>query len=68
MISSVCWVPKGAAKTTPIAAEPTEEELEAMKAAALKAQESRGEGDDDSRSAFLTLQSADVYLSQSGVA
>ncbi|GAQ88972.1 hypothetical protein KFL_004750010 [Klebsormidium nitens] len=48
MISSVCWVPKGAAKTTPITVDPTEEELEAMKAAALKAQETRGEGDEDS--------------------
>lgn len=42
MISSVCWVPRGAAKKTPEVAELTEEELAAMKAAA-------GDDGDDGR-------------------
>jgi periodic tryptophan protein 1 len=64
MISSICWVPKGAARATPIVAEPTEEELEAMKAAALRAQESRGgAGEEDSRLApSLTLHPMDSAL------
>ena len=37
MISALCWVPKGAAKAMPDVAEPSPEELEAMKAQAEQA-------------------------------
>lgn len=37
MISSVAWVPKGAAKKTPESIEFTEEELTALQAEATKA-------------------------------
>lgn len=69
MISSICWAPKGAARATPIVAEPTEEELEAMKAAALRAQESRGgAGEEDSRLApSLALHPIDSALLVQGI-
>ncbi|GLC43281.1 hypothetical protein PLESTB_001490200 [Pleodorina starrii] len=43
MISAVSWIPKGVAKAVPTIAQPTEEELEAMRAQL----EAEGDGDDD---------------------
>lgn len=54
MISALAWIPRGAAKAEPTVAEPTPEELEAMRAAAevdgedvpdVSACSERGEGE-----------------------
>ncbi|CAM6101033.1 unnamed protein product [Calypogeia fissa] len=47
MIAAVCWVPRGAANPVPVTAEPTEEELEAMKLALEEQGDGRSDGDDD---------------------
>ncbi|EFJ44952.1 hypothetical protein VOLCADRAFT_64280 [Volvox carteri f. nagariensis] len=43
MISAVSWIPRGVAKAVPTVAQPTEEEMEAMRAQI----EAEGEGEDD---------------------
>lgn len=46
MIAAVCWVPRGAANPVPVTAEPTDEELEAMKLALEELSHGKSDGED----------------------
>ena len=53
MISAVAWVPKGVAKLTPVVAQPTEDELRAVRE--LKGRGITENGDEDADSRYSQL-------------